>query len=73
MNKHDTVQLKELRQNMPEYIAEVAKGRSFTVIKRSKPIFQIVPAADEGKWQTIVDFTAIDPKGVDADAVLKRL
>jgi antitoxin (DNA-binding transcriptional repressor) of toxin-antitoxin stability system len=73
MNTQDTVQLKELRENMPAYIAEVAKGRSFTVIKRSKPIFQISPVADEGKWRTIVDFTEIDPRGVDADELLKYL
>lgn len=73
MNTQDTIQLKELRENMPEYIAEVAKGRSFTVIKRSKPIFQISPVRDEGKWRTVVDFTEIDPRGVDIKEVLKRM
>ncbi len=67
------VSLKELRENFPKYTAAVAKGRSFTVLKRSRPVFRITPVADEGKWDTIVDFTEIDPRGVDADELLKRL
>lgn len=35
--------LRELRENMEKYIREVRKGRSFIVVRRSKPIFKIVP------------------------------
>jgi prevent-host-death family protein len=70
---NNTVSLKELRENFPEYIEAIAKGKSFTVVKRSKPIFQINPVSDESGWQTIADFTSIDERGVDADEVLKQL
>ncbi len=68
-----TVSLKELREQFPSYIEEIAKGKSFTVVKRSKPIFQINPVNDEGSWSTIADFTAVDKDGVLADDVLNAL
>ncbi len=73
MKTNALVSLKELREHFPEYIEQVSKGRSFTVVKRSKPIFQLNPVADEGTWETIIDFTEIDPRGVSADEVLKYL
>ncbi|MGH9858305.1 MAG: type II toxin-antitoxin system Phd/YefM family antitoxin [Acidobacteriota bacterium] len=73
ISSDNVVSLKELREQFPKYIDAIAKGRSFTVMKRSKPIFQITPVADEGSWQTIVDFTEIDGKGVSADELLKFL
>ena len=33
--------LKELRQNTEKYIGAVKRGRSFTVVRRSKPIFKV--------------------------------
>jgi len=69
----NTVSLKELREQFPKYIEAIAKGQSFTVVKRSKPIFQINPVADEGSWQTIADFTQVDEHGVPADEVLAQL
>lgn len=71
--ENSTVSLKELREQFPKYIDAIAKGQSFTVVKRSKPIFQINPVSDEGAWQTIADFTQISEKGVSADEVLKAL
>ena len=76
MNKihtSNTISLRELREQLPKYIDAIANGQSFTVVKRSKPIFQLSPISDDGIWQTIVDFTTVDSKGVDADAVLKAL
>lgn len=69
----NTVSLKQLREEFPKYIDEIEKGKSFTVIKRSKPIFQIGPVSDEGEWQTIADFTAIDASGVPLDDILREL
>ena len=69
----NAVSLKELREQFPKYIEAIAQGRSFTVVKRSKPIFQINPVSDEGDWQTIADFTQIDERGVPADEVLAQL
>lgn len=68
-----TVSLKELREQFPKYIDAVENGHSFTVVKRSKPIFQINPVSDKGNWQTIADFTQITYEGVSADAVLTAL
>ena len=34
--------VKELRQNLDKYVRAVARGRSFMVVKRSRPIFAIV-------------------------------
>jgi prevent-host-death family protein len=75
MNKSvsDTISLKELREQFPKYIEAISRGESFTVVKRSKPIFQINPISDEGSWKTIVDFTEIDKDGVSADDLLKAL
>ena len=73
MKSLNTVSLKELREQFPKYIDAIAGGQSFTVVKRSKPIFQINPVSDEGTWQTIADFTKISEHGVDADLVLESL
>jgi len=68
--------LKELRENTEKYISQVNKGRSFTIIRRSKPIFRITPVdvwGDEGEWETVVDFREITPKGVPLEAILRTL
>jgi prevent-host-death family protein len=67
------VSLKELREQFPKYIDAVAKGQSFTIVKRSRPIFQIGPVSDDGEWQTIADFTSVSQQGVAAAEVLKAL
>lgn len=69
----NTVSLKELRKDFPKYIAAIASGQSFIVVKRSKPIFQLNPISDEGTWQTIVDFTKINNAGINANEVLAAL
>lgn len=71
--KHNIVGLKELREDMDKYIALVDKGESFTVVRRSRPVFKIAPVDEESGWETIVDFTQIDKKGVPADEVLAAL
>jgi prevent-host-death family protein len=74
--KSSLVGLKELRENMEKYITATEKGRSFTVLRRSKPIFKIMPVdewGDEGAWETVIDFTKIHPKGVPSDVVLRAL
>jgi len=66
------VSLKELRLNMGRYAAAVAKGESFLVVKRSKPLFRIAPA-DEVGWETVLDLTKIRRGGVAVEDLLKRL
>ncbi len=66
--------LKELRENMETYISRVAKGESFTVLRRNKPIFRLSPLDEEELgWESIIDFREINPRGVPANDVLKAL
>lgn len=71
--KDDIVALKELRLNMEKYIDSVSKGRSFTVFRRSEPVFRIAPVDSEDTWETVLDFTKIDKNGVPAMDVLRAL
>lgn len=71
--KQKSVGLKELRENTEKYINAVNRGMSFMVFRRSKPIFRITPADEEDLWETVVDFTEVDKKGVSANTVLSRL
>ncbi|MBI2057741.1 MAG: hypothetical protein HYT63_02035 [Candidatus Yanofskybacteria bacterium] len=71
--KNAIVGLKELRENMQKYASLVEKGQSFIVIKKSKPIFKIVPSESEEQWETVIDFTKINKNGVSAKEVLKAL
>jgi len=65
--------LKDLRQNMSTYINKVSKGNEYVVIKKSQPVFKIVPITDEDSWEPIVDFTKIIRGGVDINDVLAKL
>jgi antitoxin (DNA-binding transcriptional repressor) of toxin-antitoxin stability system len=67
--------LKNLRENMETFIDRVQKGESLTVLRRNQPIFQITPieTTNESDWETVIDFTEINPKGVPANDLLKAL
>ena len=75
--KTNIIGLKELRENMETYIAQVKAGKSFTVVRRSSPVFRVTPVdewGDEGIWETVVDFRDGEhPNGVLAEDVLKAL
>lgn len=59
---------------MEYYIAQVAKGHSFTVLRRSKPAFRIGPVErDSGKWEEVIDFTKVRRGGVRIGELLARL
>lgn len=69
----DIIHLKELRVNLEKYVKQMAKGqKSFVVYRKSKPLFKIVPLQEE-TWETAVDFTKIDDRGVPLEKVLKAL
>lgn len=68
-----TIGLKELRENIDNWINQVRKGESFLVLRKSKPIFKIVPPETEEQWETVVDFTKIDKNGMSAHEILKEL
>ncbi|MDP2641931.1 MAG: type II toxin-antitoxin system prevent-host-death family antitoxin [bacterium] len=74
--KTKIIGLKDLRENTESYIAQVGKGKSFVVVKRSKPVFRVTPVdewGDEGVWETLIDFRKINPHGVPIDEVIKAL
>jgi prevent-host-death family protein len=72
--KLKTVGLKELRENMEKYISRVDKGESITVLRRNQPIFRLTPVDEEEMgWETVIDFTEINPRGVPAQDVLKAI
>jgi antitoxin (DNA-binding transcriptional repressor) of toxin-antitoxin stability system len=79
MTNNTIIGLKNLRENMEKYISQIKKGKSFVVVKKSKPIFKLTPLdiwGDEGLWETVVDFNKIQKGGVpatDVIASLKRL
>ena len=66
--------LRDLRENMDKYLAQISKGRSFIVVKRSRPMFKVAPLSeDDERWETVIDFTKMNKKGVDARKILKAL
>ena len=71
--RNGIVGLKELRENIENYIAQVKKGKSFTVVRRSKPVFTIAPTEGAGIWEPILDFTKIKKGGVPIADLLSRL
>jgi antitoxin (DNA-binding transcriptional repressor) of toxin-antitoxin stability system len=73
--KTQIVGLKDLRENIEKYSSLVNKGMSFTVVRRSKPIFIISPVSNEEEmdWESVVDFTKLKRGGIKIDDILKRL
>ncbi len=67
------VGLKELRENINTYVTKVQKGQSFTVVRKSKPLFTISPVDTEDMWEEVIDFTKIRKGGVPIEDILKRL
>jgi len=67
------IALKDLRLNMEKYATLVKAGKSFVVLKQSKPIFRITPVDEDGNWEEAVNFTKIKKGGVDIDALLAAL
>jgi prevent-host-death family protein len=65
--------LKDLRQKMSEYSEKVKEGKSFIVVKRSKPLFKISPIQENEIWESVIDFTKIKKGGIDIDDLLLRL
>jgi prevent-host-death family protein len=73
--KHMTniIGLKELRLNVTKYTREVARGRSFIVVRQSKPLFKITPIAEEDSWETVIDFTKIKKGGVPVEDIVTAI
>ena len=67
------VALKDLRLNMDKYAAEVRAGKSFIVLKQSKPLFKLTPIDEDSRWEEVINFAGIKKGGVDLDALLAVL
>ncbi len=70
--------LKELREDVAKFARQVSRGRSFIVVKRSKPLFRIIPlevdpVEDAKGYKTLIDFTKIRKGGVPFEEVLAAL
>jgi len=65
--------LKELRENMEKYVSLIERGKSFMVVRKSKPLFKIVSPKSEEQWEIVADFTKINKNGVAAREILKEL
>lgn len=73
-NKQNIIGLKELRENMNEFIDRIQDGEEFTVLKRSKPVFRLGPLTNtEERWEEAADFTKAKKGGVEIDEILNRL
>ena len=76
MASNTIIGLKSLRDNMEEYISQVKKGKSFVVVKKSRPVFKLTPLdewGDDGLWETVIDFTKIHKNGISPKDILKYL
>ncbi len=76
MANNTIIGLKNLRDNMDKYISQIKSGKSFIVIKKSRPVFKLTPLdkwGDDGVWENVVDFTKINPAGVFIGDALKSL
>lgn len=73
ISKEKIVGVKELRLNLGKYITKVARGESFTIVRRSKPVFKITPTEDESLWEPVIDFTKIKRGGIPIKELLARL
>lgn len=72
--KKSIIGLKELREKTDEYIAQVKRGKSFIVARKSQPIFKISPPdEDSDLWEEVVDFTKIKKGGIPIEDLLSRL
>lgn len=67
------IALKDLRLNMDKYANQVKTGKSFIVLKQSKPLFKISPVDEDNSWEEVINFTKIKKGGVNIDELLAAL
>ncbi len=67
------IALKDLRLNMDKYATEVKAGKSFIVLKQSKPLFKLVPIDEDGDWEEVVNLAKLKKGGVNIDELLAVL
>lgn len=67
------IALKDLRLNMDKYAKEVKAGKSFIVLKQSKPLFKLSPINEDSDWEEVINFAKIKKGGVNIDELLASL
>ena len=67
------INLKAFREDTAKYLDQIEKGKTFVVLKRSKPVFKITPIDDEEQWETLIDFTKIRKGGIPVEELLDLL
>lgn len=68
------VGLKEVREHIGRFVEGTRKGRSFIVVRKSKPLFRLAPLREKAEqWEEAVDFSKIRKGGVDIKELLSRL
>jgi prevent-host-death family protein len=77
----ENIGLREFRENTGKYIAQLKKGKKFTILRHSKPIFAVVPVDEveydldelDGPGWTSLDLRKIRPGGIPAGEMLEIL
>ena len=69
----NVIGLKELLENVDSYVAQIRRGKSFLVVRRSKPLFRVSPPEEVEVWEPVVDFTKIRAGGVLLEKILSRM
>lgn len=69
--KETIVPFKEFRLNSGKYIDALAKGQSFLVVKRSRPVFRLEPVDEV--WETIGDFSKMPGGGISGNKLIKAI
>lgn len=67
--------LKSFREETSKYLAQIEKGTSFVVFRRSTPLFIVSPVDynEEEGWEVLGDFSKMNGGGVPAKQVLAAL
>lgn len=72
--KKTIIGLKELRENTDAFIKQIAKGDSFIVVRKSRPIFRITaPDEADEMWERVIDLTKIKKGGIALATLLSQL
>jgi len=67
------VALKDLRLNMDKYANKVKAGKSFIVLKQSKPLFKITPIDEDDSWEEVINFAKLKKGGININELLAAL